>query len=324
MSPVWMLWLAWAAAAPVPESYRAEAPADGGWTKERAALGKRLFFEPRLSKDGEVSCASCHDPARAFTDGKPLAVGVAGARGARNSPTLVNRALGRSQFWDGRAATLEAQALGPIDNPVEMGLPLAEAVRRLSADPSYARDFRRAFGGKVTAARLGAALAAYERTLWSVDAPFDRFLAGDAEALSPAAQRGLELFGGKARCGDCHAGVNFTDEGFHVLGVGGEGEPGRAQVTHAPADRGAFKTPTLREVARTAPYLHDGSLATLAEVIDLYDRGGVPHPNLDPKLHPLGLTAAEKADLLAFLEALSGKVIELSPDAAPAVSEELP
>jgi cytochrome c peroxidase len=285
-----------------------EAPLVTSWTPAKAALGQRLFAERLLSRDRTLSCADCHQKERAFTDGKTTAVGVGGQVGARNTPTLLNRALGRTQFWDGRAGTLEEQALGPIANPAEMNLTVPEAVARLAAVPSYRDAFRAAFGGAPTAERLAEALAAYERTLYAVDSPFDRYLAGRQDAMSPAAQRGLVLFGKKARCGDCHAGPNFTDEDFHCLGV--SHDPGRQAVTGAAKDFGSFKTPTLREVALTAPYMHNGSVATLAEVVEYYDKGGQAHPNLDEKMKPLSLSASEKADLVAFMQALSGTVVD--------------
>jgi cytochrome c peroxidase len=301
---------------PVPAAYRPLAPRGyADWTSTKAALGRKLFRDPLLSGQKSVSCSSCHDAARAFADGQPLSRGSAGRLGARNTPTIVNRGLGAAQFWDGRAPTLEAQALGPIASPLEMDLPVAEAVTRLDADGGYRDWFRLAFARPISPETLAEALAAYERTVFSVDSPFDRFIAGDTRALAPAALRGLRLFGGKGRCGTCHAGINFSDEAFHVLGLGED--PGRAVVTSDPLDRGAFKTPTLREVARTAPYMHDGSLHTMREVVDFYDQGGRPHPNLDPALHPLGLSEGEKGDLVAFLSSLSGTVIEGVP--APAM-----
>ena len=294
---------------PIPEAYVQElSDPPANWSAARAALGKRLFFDTVLSRDRSMSCASCHVPDLAFTDGKKTAQGIWAVPGQRNTPTVVNRAIGSSQFWDGRARTLEEQALGPIANPDEMDLPIEQAVARLGADASYQQAFTHVFGGEPTAQRLAEALAAYERTLYSVDAPFDRFIAGEESALSAAAQRGLALFGGKARCGECHTGPNFTDEAFYSLGVGGD--PGRAAVTTRPTDRGAFKTPTLREIARTAPYMHDGSMATLLEVVEYYDQGCVPHPNLPAKIGKLGLTGQEKADLVAFLESLSGRIVE--------------
>jgi cytochrome c peroxidase len=298
--------------APVPAPYSDEVTPERelpAWTQEMAALGKRLFFEPRLSRDGSVSCATCHDPKRAFTDGLPRARGVRGQLGPRNTPTILNRGVGKSEFWDGRARNLEEQALGPIEAPVEMDLPIPEAVARLQQDPSYNAAFVAAFGGGPSPERLARAIGAYERTVYSIDAPFDRFVAGESDALTPEAQRGLVLFGGKARCGECHAGVNFTDELFHTLGLGADA--GRGGVTKVKTEVGAFKTPTLREVASTAPYMHDGSLATLEEVIEYYDRGGTPHPNLSPKMTRLGLTPQDRSDLVAFLRALSGTIVEL-------------
>lgn len=294
---------------PVPPQYEAEAPeGSANWSTDLALLGKRLFHERRLSRDGTVACADCHRPDLAFADGIARAKGIRGQLGPRNTPTLVNRGLGRSQFWDGRAGTLEEQALGPIENPGEMDLTIAEALARLGGDASYQQDFRGAFGGGPTRERLALALAAYERTVYSVDAPFDRFLAGDEAAISAPARRGLALFGGKAMCAECHTGVNFTDEAFHCLGL--HGDPGRGKVTGRSSDVGAFKTPSLRQVAHTAPYMHDGSQATLAEVVEYYDRGGDPHPNLDAKMKRLDLTVQEKADLVAFMETLSGRLVE--------------
>jgi cytochrome c peroxidase len=304
------------AEAPVPREYEQEvSDRPANWSSARAALGKQLFHDRRLSRDGTVSCATCHDPQRAFSDGRPTAVGIRGQVGHRNTPTLVNRALGLTQFWDGRAATLEEQALGPIANPAEMDLPIEEAVSRVAADASYRRAFRSAFGDEPTAERMAEAIAAYERTIYSVDAPFDRFLAGDPAAMSEAATRGLALFAGKARCAECHTGSNFSDELFHCIGVPG-GDHGRGAVSGNAAEGAQFKTPTLREVARTAPYMHDGSLKTLIEVVEFYDRGGEPHANLDARMSRLSLTPDEKADLVAFLEALSGSIRE-SADLTP-------
>lgn len=295
--------------APVPAPYDEIAVGSPEWSPERAALGKKLFQDRRLSRDGTVSCQDCHRPELAFTDGRKTAEGVKGKVGPRNTPTLVNRALGQAHFWDGRASSLEDQAMGPITNPGEMDLTPEEAVARIQADPEYRKAFREAFGGEPSAAGVASAIAAYERTIYSVDAPFDRFMAGDETVLNPAARRGLALFGGKARCAECHSGSNFSDELYHCLGL--PGDDGRGKVTKNEQERGAFRTPTLREIAHTAPYMHDGSVATLAGVIDYYDRGGDPHPNLDSKMQKLRLTAGEKADLLAFLRALSGRVVEL-------------
>ncbi|HEY6549509.1 MAG TPA: cytochrome c peroxidase [Vicinamibacteria bacterium] len=298
--------------APVPEPYASEiltTTTSSPWTPEMAALGKRLFFDPRLSRDGSVSCATCHDPKRAFTDGVALARGIRGQVGPRNTPTILNRGVGRLEFWDGRAGTLEDQALGPIQAKGEMDLTIEEAVARLRQEPSYREAFQAVYGGEPSAERLARAIAAYERTVSSIDSAFDRFLAGDQDALPPDAQRGLVLFGGKARCGECHSGPNFSDELFHTLGLGTD--PGRGAVTKVASETGAFKTPTLREITSTAPYMHDGSIATLEEVVEYYDRGGTPHPNLSPKMTRLGLTEQERRDLVAFLRALSGTIVEV-------------
>ena len=293
-------------------------PADNPITDAKTALGRELFFDPVLSNNRKVSCATCHDPDRAFADDKALAVGVFGRVGKRHSPSLVNRIFGRAQFWDGRAATLEAQVVLPIQDPNEMDLTLAEAVKRLSASEKYRQAFQSVFEGPVSEENLGRALATYLRTIRSGDSPYDRFAAGDQTALSDEQQLGLRTFRTKGRCTICHGEPTFTDEQFQNTGVawrpGVNGEAGvfqddgRFDVSRAERDRGKFKTPTLREVARTAPYMHDGSLATLDEVVEFYDRGGRPNRNLFPVITPLGLTPEEKRALVKFLESLSGKV----------------
>jgi len=289
-------------------------PADNPPTDEKAALGKRLFFDKILSNDRTVSCATCHDPERAFADTKPLAVGISGRVGKRHSPSLINRAFGRAHFWDGRAATLEAQVVQPISDRNEMDLPLDDAVARLAADRSYRDAFQSVFGQPVSGADLGRALATYLRTIRSTDAPYDRFMAGDADAMTMEQQQGLQIFRTKARCTFCHLEPLFTDEQFQNTGVAWQAETtsyqddGRFAVSSQQRDRGKFKTPTLREIARTAPYMHDGSLATLEDVVEFYDKGGRANQNLFPLLSPIGLTAAEKQQLIKFLGALSGTV----------------
>jgi cytochrome c peroxidase len=289
-------------------------PDDNPITGPKIALGRRLFFDRRLSADGSLSCASCHDPAAAFADRKRVSTGVFGRTGTRNAPALINRGYGAAFFWDGRAATLEEQVLGPIDNPVELGAGVDDAVRRLARDPSYVSGFQRSFDRPPSRTDLARALATYIRSIRAGNAPVDRFLAGDRNALSAAEQAGLRLFRGKGNCTACHLGPTFSDERFHNTGIawmtGALGDEGRAAVTGRAADRGAFKTPTLRHVAGTAPYMHDGSLATLDEVIEFYDRGGHPNPYLDPDLQPLRLMAEEKSALLAFLRALTGRILE--------------
>jgi cytochrome c peroxidase len=295
---------------PVPEGVLPPmVPADNPVTAPKVALGEKLYFDPRLSKDDTVSCATCHDPLHAFAEPRPVSLGVGGAKGTRNAPTVLNAAFLQEQFWDGRAATLEEQAKGPLVNPVEMAMPDLPAVeKKIQAIAEYPPLFRAAFGDeRVTIDRVAQAIASFERTLISVEAPIDRYIAGEETAISAAAQRGWELFNGKARCNTCHGHVGafplFTDEQYHNLGVGSD--PGRFAITKEPKDTGAFKTPHLRNVAKTAPYMHDGSEATLAKVMEFYNRGGNPNPNLDGGMRPLGLTPAEEADLVALLEAFT-------------------
>jgi cytochrome c peroxidase len=295
--------------APVPDS--------NPLTRSKIALGERLFNERSLSLDKSVSCASCHLPAHGFSDSVAFSRGVAGRRGARNAPALINRVYGRTFFWDGRAVSLEQQVLHPIADTMEMGLPLHEMTRRLRSEPSYRRLFREAFGIDADTTAVARALASYVRTLRSGESPLDRWRDGDTAALSLAARRGFALFTGKAKCSACHVGPNFTDELFHNTGVatrssrrldGKPADAGRAGVTHDFKDSGAFKTPTLREVARTAPYMHDGSFPTLDEVIDFYDGAGFQNDHLDPEIHPLGLSASERSDLVGFLRSLNGSM----------------
>ena len=289
-------------------------PPDNPITDAKAALGRRLFFDPQLSADGKVSCATCHEPDRAFADARPLAVGVFGRVGRRHSPALVNRGFGRSHFWDGRAATLELQVLQPIEDPNEMASTIADVVARVQTSKEYAAAFDGVFGDGVTGENLGRALATFIRTIKSVDTPYDRFIAGDRGALSLDAQAGLDVFRRRARCIFCHGEPTFSDEGFHntgvawqadAAGVGAFADDGRFAVSKLDRDRGSFKTPTLREVARTAPYMHDGSLQTLADVIDFYDKGGRTNPKLSNLVRPIGLSAEDKRVLIAFLESLS-------------------
>ena len=283
-------------------------------TRDVVALGERLFFDPGLSASGAVSCASCHHPEHAFSDSVAVSRGVFGRLGRRNAPALVNRAYGRTFFWDGRVATLEEQVLHPIQDSVEMGQPLAALAERLRRNARYRAEFRRAFGGAaIDSTAVARALASYVRTIRSGDAPVDRWRDGDSLALSPEAQRGFALFVGRANCVTCHVGPNFTDEQFHNTGSArsddgrGASDPGRAGVTGLPRDQGAFKTPTLRDVVLSAPYMHDGSMATLEQVVAFYDSGGRANPMLDPEIKPLGLTERERSDLTAFLRALSGR-----------------
>ncbi len=289
-------------------------PEENPLTPQKVDLGRMLFSERLLSRTRRLSCASCHDPRRAFTDGRPVSRGVFGRQGSRNAPTLVNRGYGAAHFWDGRARSLEEQVLQPIQNPKELDLTLAEAVDRLRSRRRYRRSFQAAFGRTVEARDVALALASYVRTILSGDSPYDRYLSGERDALSVKARRGLELFRGKGNCTACHLGPSLTDERFHNTGVAWRDghllDPGRFGVTGKPEHQGAFKTPTLREIDRTAPYMHDGSLDSLEQVIEFYDRGGNPNPYLDPELRPLGFTQREKAALLAFLRAQHGVVRE--------------
>ncbi len=289
-------------------------PENNSLTAEKVVLGRKLFFDKRLSRDKSMSCATCHDPKRAFTDGRAVSVGVFGRKGTRSVPTLINRGYGTSFFWDGRAATLEEQVLQPIQNPKELDMTVEEVVVRLKRGKNYHKLFQAAFGRELNADDLAKALASYVRTILSGDAPIDRYLDSDRKALSAKAKEGLRIFRGKGNCTACHLGPTFTDERFHNTGIAWRDsvflDLGRFAVTGKQEDRGAFKTPTLREIAQTAPYMHDGSLATLEGVIKFYNRGGNPNPHLDPEVRPLHLTAEEKETLLAFLKSLSGDIRE--------------
>ncbi len=295
-----------AAAADVPAGLPpVKHPDDNPSSEAKIALGRQLYFDGRLSRDDKVSCASCHDPAKGFSNGEQFATGVEGKKGGRNSPTVHNAAFNRFQFWDGRAGTLEEQALGPIQNPIEMNMTLPEVVAKLNAIEGYRKQFQEVFQTDVTAENIARAIAAFERTLIAGDAPYDRFHAGQKDALSEGAQRGMKLFFGRAACSSCHPGPLFTDNGFHNVGIGMKAEKpdvGRESISKLSGDRGSFKTPTLRDIARTAPYMHDGSIATLEEVIEHYIRGGVANDTLDEEIYPLKLTAEEKADLVLFLK----------------------
>jgi cytochrome c peroxidase len=294
-------------------------PADNPLTEGRVDLGKQLFFDKRLSVDGTVSCAGCHDPSRGWSGPRTTARGVRGQVPSRKAPSIINVAFLHFLFWDGRAASLEEQALAPIQDAAEMAMPsLHELEDRLNRIQGYREQFRQAFGTDVTAESVGKALAAYQRTLLSGDAPYDRYKAGEEGAMSARAVRGMKLFFHKAHCSACHSGPAFSDSAFHNIGIGMTGkdfDAGRQKVSGLLGDRGSFRTPSLREVARTAPYMHDGSLKTLEEVVEHYDRGGVPNPQLDEEIFPLKLTAKEKRDLVAFVrEGLSSSA---SPFASP-------
>lgn len=321
----------------------------------RVALGQKLFFEPRLSGDGTVSCATCHDPARAFTDGRPLAVGIHGRVGQRNAPTVLNALYNKTQFWDGRVNTLEQQAALPITNPFEMGsASIGDALSRIAGDKDYQAQFMQAFGRDVNEQDMLSAIAAYERTLASFDSPFDHFIAGDVNAISDSARRGWDLFNAKARCHLCHALTDnqpdaalFLDSDFHNVGIGilrhhvvplaqqaerelAQGHVagidtaaiasemsvlGRFLVTRKQDDIASFKTPGLRNVLVTGPYFHDGSMQTLWDVMDHYNKGdGIANPWLDKDMQPLALTEPEIDDMVAFLASLTSAQYKVTGD----------
>jgi cytochrome c peroxidase len=321
-------------------------PRDNPQTREKAALGEKLFFDGRLSADGTVACSTCHDPARAFTDGRPASIGIEGRVGQRNAPTILNALYNKTQFWDGRAGTLEEQAALPIVNPSEMGQPSVDAaMARIASIGEYVQAFRAVFGRPPNATDLARAIAAYERTQYSFDSPFDHFIVGDRSAIDEAARRGWQTFNTRGRCNKCHAlseekrdTTFFTDNDFHNIGIGiirhnvvalackaeqriASGNPiavdsaaiqsemsvlGRFLITRKEQDMAAFKTPDLRNVLITAPYFHDGSQETLWDVMDHYNKGdGLHNPYIDEDIQPLALTEAEIDDVVAFLASLT-------------------
>jgi len=313
-------------------------PPDNAVTPEKVELGRRLYYDKRLSADGTVSCATCHDPEKGFADGKKVGEGIGGKKGARNSPTVLNSMFNEFQFWDGRAPSLEEQAKGPMINPVEMGMKDHGAVVAVVAkDAGYAADFQKIFGRAANIDDIAAAIATFERTVVSGDSAFDRFQAGDKAAMSASAQRGWELWNGKARCNTCHPFApntpNFSDNKFHNIGIAAKNhdfaalarkaaqvtdvetlafdpayaELGRFIATRQQKDLGAFKSPGLRDIALTAPYMHDGSEPTLLSVVEFYNKGGEPNPFLDGGITPLKLTDGEMKDLVAFMESLTGQ-----------------
>ena len=286
-------------------------PPDNPQTDAKIRLGQQLYFDTRLSADNTISCATCHDPKTGWANHHPTDTGIGGQVGGRNSGTIIDAAYMKYQFWDGRAPSLEEQALGPIHNPIEMGETLENVVRKLNAIPGYKAQFENVFGTDVTTDGIAKAIASLERTIISGSSPYDRYIAGDRKAMSRSAIRGMRIFNGKGHCVTCHSGPTFSDQSFHNLGVGmNKPNPdiGRAKITNDPADWGRFKTPGLRNVALTDPYLHDGSEETLMDVVELYSRGGVPNRNLDPLILRLSLTRQEKQDQVAFMEALTGTV----------------
>lgn len=285
-----------------------EHPQDNPASPAKIALGRELFFDARLSRNNHISCASCHDPEKGFSNAEQFATGIDRQPGKRHVPSLINVGYSQPLFWDGRAQTLEAQALLPIKNPAEMDMDLDVLVKKLSGVPAYRMQFERVFRGPVTAKRIGKALAAYERTIISNNTPFDRYLRGNQKSLTTRAKRGMTLFFGRARCSLCHKGSELTDNEFHNIGSLDPNlpqDPGRRAVTGDAEDEGAFRTPQLREIARTAPYMHNGKFQTLKEVVQHYNFGGVTEQENDHRdeiLEVLYLSEDEVDDLVAFLK----------------------
>jgi len=302
-------------------------------TPETVRLGRWLFFDKRLSKDGTISCATCHQPQHAFSEPTPVSTGIHGQKGNRKAPPVINLAwtIYPHFFWDGRATSLEEQALGPVANPIEMGNTHEAMISTLQSIHAYEKYFVEAFGSaEISKERIAKAIADYERTRMSGNSPYDqwqnqRYIDG----YQPTEQhkviaKGFELFNGKAECNQCHLGQNFTDSLFHNLGIGWDaekqefGDIGRYEISQKEEDKGAFKTPGLREVTKHAPYMHDGSIKTLRETVEHYNKGGNPNPWLSKKIRPLNLTEEEIDALVAFMEALDGEgYMDTAPVAFP-------
>jgi|694.fasta_scaffold21053_5 cytochrome c peroxidase len=331
-------------------------PENNPLTKAKIELGRQLYFDRRLSANNEVSCADCHHPQFGYAKDTQFGVGVKGQTGNRNSPVAFNRIISKAQFWDGRAGSLEEQAVGPIANPIEMGFTHEKAVALLNQIPGYKMQFVKVFGRNPTIDDVGKAIASFERTLVTGESPYDTYerlrrfeesfaadledmdalkedneelynryvqlkKAAEGNPMSESAKRGRDLFfSTKSNCSACHVGVNFADELYHNLGVGmdkKEPDVGRFAVTKDKKDMGAFKTPTLRNIASTGPYMHDGSQKTLLEVVEWYAKGGHPNPNLSDKIQKLELTQQDKEDLVAFMEALTGPLPKVESERLP-------
>jgi len=300
---------------PVPEMTY---PDDNPWSKEKEELGKMLYFDPRLSGSDWISCATCHHPGLGWSDGLPTPIGHDFNReGPRNSPTVINSGYFEAQFWDGRAPSLEEQARGPIQAKIEMNQDVDALLKELKAIPGYVQRFDTVFDDGITFDNIVKAIATFERSVVSKNAPYDKYMNGDKSAMSESAVNGMKLFFGKAKCSICHNGPVFTDSKFHNIGVKGD-DLGRYKVTNEDSDKGAFKTPGLRHVSRTAPYMHDGSEKTLKEVIEFYNRGGDVDENKSPFITPLKLSDQEVNDLVEFMKALEGEPIEVAiPELPP-------
>lgn len=304
----------------VPESFPTmPVPEDNALTHERVQLGKRLFFDPALSRTGDIACASCHKQENAFADPRRVSEGVEGRVGDRNAPPLFNLAWNTSFFWHGGVPTLEQQVIGPIVNPLEMDMKIEDVIARISEDPSYVRQFEEAYDRAPDPSGLTKAISSFMRTMVSGDSRYDRFIGGDERALTEQERRGKDLFfSERAECFHCHVGFNFTNNGFHNNGTSPDDpDLGREAITERASDRGKFKVPSLRNVAVTAPYMHDGSLETLEQAVEHYAQGGRGHPNTDPTIHPLTLTEQEKADLVAFLRSLTDEAFLEDPRFQP-------
>lgn len=311
-------------------------PKDNPLTEAKIKLGKKLFFDDMLSGDGSMSCDSCHDPKQGWATNTRYSPAYPTITERRNSPTIINTGYAKRWIWDGRAGSLDKQALGPMKNPLHMNQNPGLAVEEIRAEPEYVKMFEEAFGGKITPANIGKALASFERTIVSKNSPFDRYIQGDKNALDSKAIKGLAIFKGKGKCILCHNGVNFTDGDFHNLGVP---EPddfqsppvqtslrfdlkrtknkewlttkedlGRATITKRKEDIGKFKTPTLRHIAQSGPYMHNGVFETLQEVLEFYNKGGGDHPNKSKLLKPLNLSEEEMENLVALMKSLTGKI----------------
>lgn len=285
-------------------------PADNPISDAKIELGKTLFFDPRLSHDGNMSCATCHNPSLGWGDGLPVAIGFRSLDLPRASPTVINTGYNSLQMWDGREKSLESQAMGPMESSHEMNMEMGRLFTFLRGSDGYRRLFADAFPGEeITADTLSKAIAAFERTVVSNNSPFDAWVRGDADAMTAEQVNGFKVFNGKANCVACHRAPNFTDNGFHNLGLPSWGDEnpdmGRYAIKPIGLMKGAFKTPTLRDITRTAPYFHDGSSRTLEEVVEHYAKGGVVKTNLSPNMRELDLTEQEKSDLVAFMQALT-------------------
>jgi cytochrome c peroxidase len=296
---------------PIPEMKH---PADNKWSKDKEELGKMLYFDPRLSGSNWISCATCHNPGLGWSDGLPRTIGDGQKELGRHSPTVINSGYFELQMWDGRKKSLEDQASGPIGAAVEMNQDYDELIRELKALPGYVNRFNMVFGkNSLTIGNIAKAIATFERSVVSKNAPYDKYWAGDKTAMSTSAVNGMNLFFGKAKCSICHNGPVFTDSGFHNIGVKAAGplkvDLGRFNETKDDFDKGGFKTPGLRDITKSAPYMHNGAVATLEDVIEFYDRGGDEKENLSPFITPLGLNAQEKKDMVEFMKALDGEPI---------------